>query len=252
MKKELIKRIGGIVSVFTLTISPMLLTAGSHIELTNLSDDAKKEYHAQGKTSGISEDYLGLRKVDLYSEDTVEPNGTAYSTDYAGGSKKLKRSFQDAPPMIPHSVEGMLPITIKNNQCTGCHMPVVAASVGATAIPVSHMTNFRPSVKLVGQDFKKSEDVVRNDVAITKTKDGKLTGARFNCSQCHAPQTTKGAVVENTFEAVYTHKNGDTLSTWSDDKYMKNIDTIKGEAGKVTNKDIANKDSVAGHLGGSH
>ena len=34
--------------------------------------------------------------------------------------------------MIPHDTEGMLPITIDNNQCTSCHDPMVAESMGAT------------------------------------------------------------------------------------------------------------------------
>ena len=93
----------------------------------------------------ITEASLGLRKVDLYSEDSVKPSVTNYGKDYAGGSTKIERAFQDAPPMIPHDTEGMLPIKIGNNQCVGCHMPEVAKSMGATPIPVSHLTNFRPA-----------------------------------------------------------------------------------------------------------
>ena len=203
----------------------------------------------------ITEASLGLRKTDLYSEakDTFGDEAK-YSKTYAGSGNKIVRAFQDAPPMIPHDTEGMLPITIKDNQCVGCHMPEVASGVGATAIPVSHMTNFRPSVKLVGQDFKKSEDVMKNDVAITKTKDGKLTGARFNCSQCHAPQSTAPLAVENNFEANYTSKDGASKSSWDSSAYMDSIlETVDGKtkaSSVITADDIDFSDSAAGTLEG--
>ena len=64
----------------------------------------------------ITEESLGLRKVDLYSENTVTPDETNYGKSMAGSGHTINRAFQDAPPMIPHDVEGMLPITIDSNQ----------------------------------------------------------------------------------------------------------------------------------------
>ncbi len=194
----------------------------------------------------ITEASLGLRKTNLYCEDSTAAEQTNYRKASAGGAAKINRAFQDAPPMIPHDTEGMLPIKIGNNQCTGCHMPEVASMMGATAIPVSHLTDFRPKHKLVGQDFTKSVDNMKNQVAISKNKDGKLVGARFNCSQCHAPQSQGNLAVENTFEAAYTTKTGASKSSWNASEFMHGIDTIKGKAGEVCDKDIANKDSVAG------
>ncbi len=171
----------------------------------------------------ISEESLGLRKVDLYSEDTVKPDETKYGTSYAGSGHKINRAFQDAPPMIPHDVEGMLPITIDNNQCVSCHMPEVAESMGATPVPVSHFTNFRPKHKFDGKKFDKSIDNMKNEIAINEMKD--LAGARFNCSQCHAPQS-EGQLVENTFEAEFTSKDGATKSAWSGSKLTEGLDTL--------------------------
>ena len=96
----------------------------------------------------ISEDSLGLRKASLFNEAEIKPNGTEYSQNYAGSGHKIKRAFQDAPPMIPHDVTGLIPITIHDNQCLGCHMPEVAPSVGATPIPASHFMDFRPVTTL--------------------------------------------------------------------------------------------------------
>ena len=97
----------------------------------------------------VTEEALGLRKTDLYSE---EKETTGIQADYSrpapGASTKFERAFVNAPPMIPHSVEGLLPITQNNNQCLGCHMPEVAPSVKATPIPASHFTNYRPSTTM--------------------------------------------------------------------------------------------------------
>lgn len=50
--------------------------------------------------------------------------------------------------MIPHDVEGFLPITRDNNQCITCHEPAVAASMGATPVPTNSLHKFRPETKL--------------------------------------------------------------------------------------------------------
>ena len=206
--------------------------------------------------SNITEASLGLRKTDLYSEASDTFGSKAkYSTTYAGSGHKISRAFQDAPPMIPHDVEGMLPIKINDNQCISCHMPEVAASMGATSIPVSHLTDFRPKHKMVGQKFNKTIDNMKNQMAISKNKEGKLTGARFNCTQCHAPQSTAPLAVENNFEANYTSKDGASKSSWNSSKYMDSIlETVDGtkEAGVVTQKDIQNEDSAVGHSVWNH
>jgi len=193
----------------------------------------------------ISEESLGLRKTNLYTE-APETTGmkTNYSKEYAGGSHKIKRAFQDAPPMIPHDTEGMLPIKIGANQCTGCHLPEVAASMGATPIPQSHFTNFRPTHKFDGKMFSKSIDNYKNETSIKKTNH--LQGARFNCSQCHAPQTQGDLAVANTFEAAYTKKDGAEKSSWNDSEWTKSLDTVKGGKNYVTPEDVANENSPAG------
>ena len=78
----------------------------------------------------ITEASLGLRKTDLYSEKSETFGDEAkYSTTYAGSGHKINRAFQDAPPMIPHDVTGLIPITINDNQCLGCHMPAEAKAM---------------------------------------------------------------------------------------------------------------------------
>jgi cytochrome c-type protein NapB len=193
----------------------------------------------------ISEESLGLRKVDLYTEDKAVPAKTEYKTAYAGSSTKINRAFQDAPPMIPHDTEGMLPITINNNQCVGCHNPDVASSMGATPIPKSHFTDFRPKHKFDGKEFEKSVDNYKNEVSIKAINH--LSGARFNCSQCHAPQSDGKLIVKNNFEPEYLTKDGASKSHWEGKELTKALDTL-GKNSNVTKKDIANKNSKAGSL----
>jgi len=104
--------------------------------------------------------------------------------------------------MIPHDVEGMLPITIDNNQCIMCHEPAVAQSMGAVPYPKSHLTNFRPETKL-DKDGKIEKDgkIITNtsDIKVVEKPLETLAGARFNCSQCHAPQSMTTEAPKNNF-----------------------------------------------------
>jgi len=171
----------------------------------------------------ISEESLGLRKVSLFGEDKdVAPRKTAYTTAYAGGSQKINRAFQDAPPMIPHDTTGMLPIKINDNQCKGCHMPDVAPSMGATPIPPSHFTNFRPSSSYAIKAENTSSEKLSH-ISIKKEKH--LVGARFNCSQCHAPQSDTPLAVENNFEAQYLDKDGAHKSRWNGSRMLEGLNT---------------------------
>lgn len=154
----------------------------------------------------LSEEEIGLRHTNLYTEDKAVGDKTAYGTKPAGTSTKMERAFENAPPMIPHDVEGLLPITINNNQCVSCHDPMVAPSVGATPIPKSHFTDFRPVTEL-NKDGKivKSGKVVENtsDVKTASKSLETLSGTRFNCSQCHAPQSEGNNVPANNFKADF-------------------------------------------------
>ena len=208
------------------------LAVASSILLTGCSDSAEAAKPKVADVS-ISEESLGLRKTDLYSEgsETVGDE-TKYSKAIASTSKTITRAFQDAPPMIPHDVGDYLPITISNNACVGCHAPEVASSMGALPYPISHMTDFRPKTAVAkdgrisknGKAVDNTSSAKLGHVSI-KSTDGQLSGARFNCSQCHAPQS-EGQLVENTFEADFTSKDGASKSSWSGGSLMDGIDTL--------------------------
>ena len=62
---------------------------------------------AYAATKSIKDESLGIRQDNLFSEDKVVSDETKYSTEPAGTSTKIKRAFENAPPMIPHDTEGI-------------------------------------------------------------------------------------------------------------------------------------------------
>ncbi len=101
-------------------------------------------------------------------EAISQPGMNTYPTNPPGQAKKLERPYQGAPPLIPHSVEG-LGITRSGNDCLACHSEGIEIEKGhiATKVPPSHYVN-----EYTGQQMK--EQVI---------------GVRYNCIQCHVPQS---------------------------------------------------------------
>jgi len=163
-------------------------------------ESGKTDYDLNGKKV-VDEVELGLRKGNLFDENT-KPVDAKFDAPAPGSAQKFARSYVNAPPLIPHSVEGLLPITRKNNACLGCHMPDKAKAAGATPLPKTHFTNYRPNTK-IGKDGS----VVKEGKAVKNTSDVKtvahslksLSMARFNCSQCHVPQANVKPLVKNNF-----------------------------------------------------
>ena len=184
------------------------VTASAPVDINaKASDKARIAKEDLGTKKSITESAMGLRTSDLYSESDATPNVTDYSRPAAGSSKRFERAYENAPPMIPHDIEGMLPITTANNSCTGCHMPEVAPSMKATPIPASHFATFRPTTKIgaKGEVMKEGKSVVNtSDLKTVVHKLAKLSGSRYNCSQCHAPQSKGGVAVANTFQGGFS------------------------------------------------
>lgn len=137
---------------------------------------ACSDSNTQSQSESVRDSDIGLRKVDLQDEKDVKLLDYEYISSAAGESERIERSFENAPPMISHSVEGMLPITKDDNQCLACHDPAIAADVGAIAVPSSHTYDLRLNKSL-----------------------GEVANARFNCVLCHTPQTNALPLITNTF-----------------------------------------------------
>ncbi|MDX9757407.1 MAG: nitrate reductase cytochrome c-type subunit, partial [Sulfurimonas sp.] len=89
-------------------ISVGLVTAA--LLLTGCVSEEAKSSSKLAVAKTVSEESLGLRNTDLYTEDATIADKTEYRTAQATTSSRIKRAFQDAPPMIPHDTTGMLPI----------------------------------------------------------------------------------------------------------------------------------------------
>jgi cytochrome c-type protein NapB len=177
----------------------LIITALSATLILGLSACADKgETKTQAKSAEtskptVTEESLGLRKENLYTESGVAPVKKVDVAAAPGTAKRFERSYENAPPLIPHSVDGLLPITKNNNACLGCHMPEVASSVGATPISKTHFMDFRHQKML-----------------------DHLAEQRYNCSQCHVPQANVKPLVKNNFTPDYRSPSEKKKSTLID------------------------------------
>lgn len=142
----------------------------------------------------VSENEIGLRKTPLQSEEKTKLRSFKYGDKAPGESKVFERAYENAPPMIPHDVEGLTDFTQETNACLDCHSPEVANDVGATPIPKSHLYD------------------LRHDKAINEG----ISDSRWNCTQCHAPQADLKPAVKNNFKPEYRSKDAKKSSNLLD------------------------------------
>ena len=157
----------------------------------------KVEQKNKSKSSDSKEakDLNILRSAnDVMDEEEVTLADINWTKPAAGEAQRYERSFENAPPMIPHDLEGLIPIPADNNMCVTCHMPEVAKDVGATPIPKSHLYSIRNK----------------------KDLEGKLSDDRFNCTTCHVPQANVEAKFKNNFKPEYRDANSSQHSNLLD------------------------------------
>ncbi|MDD5302069.1 MAG: nitrate reductase cytochrome c-type subunit [Elusimicrobia bacterium] len=96
------------------------------------------------------------------------PGVNLWNDQAPGSTKPLPRPYPGAPPLVPHDITGLV-ITRRSNACLDCHLEGTDLGDGhtATKVPPSHFTN------------PKTKEVLT----------GTVTGTRYQCLQCHAPQT---------------------------------------------------------------
>ncbi|HRH79956.1 MAG TPA: nitrate reductase cytochrome c-type subunit [Thiobacillaceae bacterium] len=125
--------------------------------------------------AAIPDEDLGLSKTSVF--DVPSPDVVEYKGADPGANVNLPRSYHTAPPMIPHSIQGMVPITQEANLCRDCHV----------------------NPDLIGQKIDKG---VPNPAPVSHyvdVKAGQLYMGRFNCTQCHAPQANVKLLVDSVF-----------------------------------------------------
>lgn len=144
--------------------------------------------------NGVSSEQIGLRKANLNNENGVVLSDINYSGLGAGESALLERAFENAPPLISHNLDGMLPITRDSNSCLTCHDKAIARDVGAIAAPETHYYDFRKN----------------------KSTGDTISEVRFNCTQCHVAQSDAKPLVGNTFKAEFKNETLKTKSNLID------------------------------------
>jgi cytochrome c-type protein NapB len=118
-----------------------------------------------------------FRDADLgaLSEQALEK----YPDTDPGESELLERAFEGVPPMISHTVEDMLPITLDDNECLECHHPENAVEGDDVPLTEDH---FDRAVMAEGAPGQGLVWVVKG------YEKGDLVGARYSCMMCHTPQ----------------------------------------------------------------
>jgi len=146
------------------------LVAGFLFAGCQMTNTSSKEVKVTGiREANLNADSQNLAKIEYTQTQPV-----------AGQVKPFKKSFVTAPPMIPHSVQGMVPIKVGQNMCLSCHMPNVAKSMHVKPMPKDHFVD---------------------NFAGDKTQP-RVAGSRYFCTTCHTPQAKVDPVVENKFESL--------------------------------------------------
>jgi cytochrome c-type protein NapB len=139
------------------------------------------ESAADAGAIAVADAELGLSKTSVL--DAPDPIVATQLAVQPGASQPQEGYFSGSPPLIPHTIEGMLPITASQNLCLACHdlpdqIGREIAPGNPTPMPASHYTDLR-----------------RDPTNVTQN----VIGARFNCNQCHAAQTDAEPLVTNTY-----------------------------------------------------
>lgn len=129
---------------------------------------------------GIGDTELGLSKTSVF--DSPPPPAYQGPAKAPGQSVRIARTHVEQPPLIPHSVQGLMPITRASNACKACHDHKVLIGLnapGPVPMPISHYTDIRDSGKKLQN----------------------MDPARYVCTQCHRPQNQVKPLVKNDFGA---------------------------------------------------
>ena len=128
---------------------------------------------------GIDELNMGLSKTSVF--DTPTPSAAAYSDAKPGYNDPLPRAWDSIPPQIPHRVEAFLPVLADDNQCLDCH----------------DVPKYIDQPKNMDRTVKSKSPMSQEHYATAEMED--IAGARFNCTQCHVPQSNATPLVESTY-----------------------------------------------------
>jgi cytochrome c-type protein NapB len=160
---------------------PLLAILGLMIAITGPAsgDGNAADDEPAADDNAIDELNMGLSKTSVF--DTPTPVAYAYSDSKPGKNDWLPRAWEGAPPQIPHRIEMYLPVVADDNQCLDCH----------------DVPKFIDQPKNTDRSRKSKSPMPRDHYANADMED--VAGARFNCTQCHVPQSNAAPLVESTY-----------------------------------------------------
>jgi len=160
-----------------------------------------------GKATDETE--MSYTSAGVLTEDSDLGKMPEYDTLAPGTSQRIERSFENAPPMIPHSMKGFPEIAKDNNICLSCHMPDKAKAVKAIPLPDTHFSSVRP--KMVEKDGILVMETEGTNLVVKKSNFPNF--AYFNCTQCHAPQAKVTVDIQNLFTPEFRNQLSKDHST---------------------------------------
>jgi cytochrome c-type protein NapB len=124
----------------------------------------------------VADNEIGLSKTSVFEDPS--PAVFEYPKTEPSAASALPRSWNSAPPQVPHKINDFVPITANKNFCVVCHDKPDLIGKKTPGIPTSMPESHYDKV------------------------DGKLvrSNARFVCTQCHTPQANVSELVGNTFK----------------------------------------------------
>lgn len=113
--------------------------------------------------------------------DTPTPAVYTYSDAKPGYNDRLDKSWEELPPQVPHRVDEFLPVAMEDNQCLDCH----------------DVPKYIDRPLNTDRTIKNKSPMSKEHYANSELED--VSGARFNCTQCHVPLSDAPALVDNTY-----------------------------------------------------
>jgi cytochrome c-type protein NapB len=131
---------------------------------------------ATTKPVGIPAADMGLQRGPVL--EAAVPPKLAVNDTAPGDAPLPSRAWAGVAPVVPHAIADFVPISVKENACTGCHSVAAKEKGGPTPIPRSHNVD---------------QGAVSDKVAT------KLMGARYVCVSCHVESTGAKPLVRSDF-----------------------------------------------------
>ena len=166
----------------------------------------------KGDKDGVSEVKQVSSGNELLTDDVSIMDRATYVQTSEEDSKAIERSFENAPPLIPHVVKSYV-ITLRKNECLNCHTPNDKGELDAVAVPKTHFTDYRPEIE--NKDGIYVVNAEENEVVAISTGQ-ELNNAMYNCNLCHAPQTEITVEIKNTFKPDFRSSKDKSKSNLSE------------------------------------